>query len=605
MTAYILVEGGGSGTRAALVNEKGQREKAYERGPSNPVAYGIVQAAQVIVSLAKEALAGRSAESCVLYAALAGAAEKEVQAALAQRIGTALQLRRIFICPDLHAMLLANAGAEEGILVISGTGASVLAKDRQNRLLKVGGWGAVLGDEGSAYNLAVSALRTAARAEDQIGQSTILAENLTEAAGLPEFSAFSRWISSATKREVAALAPAVLTAAEQGDLPALQCVEEEAWQLALRVCAAHEQLRLRPDAAVYEYGGLLEGSMLFRQYFHQSLDSLPELKCQPCACRGLDAVSYLHTLEKCPDWASEWTMKPGAAKVPALPDTERAGKGKTLDELTPEEIVAAMQHADMEALQAVGAASESIAAAVDYAGHCLKQGGRLIYTGAGTSGRLGVLDASECPPTFGVSPDRVVGLIAGGDRALRDSVEGAEDDPVLGAADLEALNPDGRDFVIGIAASGTTPYVAGALSAAARAGARTALITSSTASPIPSDYPVVLNTGPEVLTGSTRLKAGTAAKLVLNRISTGAMAQAGLIYKGRMVGMAPANIKLRHRAERIVSELTGLTQEESAVLLNQAGGRITAAVVMGIKQVPLSEAEALLEQHGNRLREIL
>lgn len=605
MTSHILVEGGGTGTRAALVSATGIREAIHEGGPTNPSAYGVHRAANRIASLARSVLAGRPAEDTALYAALAGAADAAVQKELAQRIGEQVGLKSVFICPDLHAMLQSNAENEEAILVIAGTGAAVLAGNQEGKLIKIGGWGAVLGDEGSAYGVAVAGLRVAARAEDGLAPPTTLVKALSQAAALPDFASFAAWIGEASKREIAALAPVVIAAAEDGDTQARKVVEEEACQLALRVRAAHEQGALSEKATLLQYGGLLEGSTLFRNFFHEALAPLPQLQKKFCAHRGLDAVAALTKLTSCPPWACCWEGTGKETAKALLPETERRGSGKALDELSPAEIVERMQEADREAVEAVGDAGDMIAAAITHAGQCLQGGGRLIYVGAGTSGRLGVLDASECPPTFGVSPDRVVGLIAGGDRALRDSVEGAEDDFDQGAEELKALEPTPRDFVIGIAASGTTAYVAGALKTAEEAGARNALITSSLTSPIPADYPIVLNTGPEVLTGSTRLKAGTAAKLVLNRISTGAMAQAGLVYKGRMIGMAPANQKLRQRAIRIVSELSGTTAEASQHALEQSGDNIAVALIILAKKVSPSDARALLEKHGGRLRDVL
>ncbi|NLN93882.1 MAG: N-acetylmuramic acid 6-phosphate etherase [Candidatus Hydrogenedens sp.] len=605
MTSHILVEGGGTRTRAALVTAAGVREAIHEGGPSNPAAYGVHRAANRIASLARSVLAGRPAQKTALYAGLAGAADAAVQKELARRIGEMVGLKSVFICPDLHAMLQGNTENEDAILVIAGTGAAVLAGNQEGKLIKIGGWGTVLGDEGSAYGVAVAGLRAAARAEDGLAPPTALVDSLSRGAELPDFASFASWIGQASKRDIAALAPVVIATAEEGDAQALKMVQKEASHLALRVRAAHEQGALSEKAKLLQYGGLLEGSTLFRQFFHEALTPLPFLEKTFCTRRGLDAVAALTKLESCPLWGYCWTGEERSEKQSLLPETERRDSGKALDELSPEDIVERMQEADREAVEAVGDAGDSIAAVIAHAGQCLQAGGRLIYVGAGTSGRLGVLDASECPPTFGVSPHRVVGLIAGGDRALRDSVEGAEDDFEEGAKEVAALQPDARDFVIGIAASGTTAYVAGALDTAEKAGAKTAFITSSLSSPIPSHYPIVLNTGPEVLTGSTRLKAGTAAKLVLNRISTGAMARAGLIYKGRMIGMAPANKKLRQRAIRIVSELSDTSSDESRKALEESGDSIAVAVIMLVKKMSASEAQALLEEQGGRLRDVL
>jgi N-acetylmuramic acid 6-phosphate etherase len=237
----------------------------------------------------------------------------------------------------------------------------------------------------------------------------------------------------------------------------------------------------------------------------------------------------------------------------------------------------------------------------------LAKGGRLIYLGAGTSGRLGVLDASECPPTFHCEPEMVVGIIAGGDTALRRSSEGAEDDPRGAAAELRRLRVGRRDVVVGIAAGGTTPYVLGGLASARKRGAVTAMICCIRPRPDwePADHVIYLPVGPEVLTGSTRMKAGTATKLVLNMISTVAMVQQGKAWGNLMVDVRATNAKLRDRAARIIAGQCGLSRGAALELLGRAQGRVKVALVMAGRGVEPSEAQRLLRLHGGRLRAIL
>ncbi len=233
-------------------------------------------------------------------------------------------------------------------------------------------------------------------------------------------------------------------------------------------------------------------------------------------------------------------------------------------------------------------------------------GGRLIYVGAGTSGRLGVLDASEAPPTFQVEPGRVVGIIAGGDGALRKSSEGKEDELDGAKAELDALRLTSRDALIGIAAGGTTPYALGAIRFAKAAGVRTALMTCvAVAKPVDADHLLLLPTGPEVLTGSTRLKAGTATKLALNTISTALMVRAGKIYGNLMVDVRATNAKLRDRAARIVATLTGLDRPASFAALDRADGSAKTAVVMGRLGIDRAEAERRLTAADGRLDRLL
>ena len=253
---------------------------------------------------------------------------------------------------------------------------------------------------------------------------------------------------------------------------------------------------------------------------------------------------------------------------------------------------------------AVAAAIPDIARLVDGLVARMREGGRLIYTGAGTSGRLAVVDASEMPPTFSVPPSLVVGLIAGGLGAMFKSLEGAEDDPDLGRADIAALHVDARDTVVGIAASARTPYVVGSLNEARARGALTAsLCCSAPPSTVhdAAEIQISLLTGPEVVTGSTRMKAGTATKLALNMISTAAMIRLGKTYGNLMVDLQASNVKLRDRARRIVEAITGLPREEAQRLLDECGDAKTA-IVAGLRGCDCAEASTRLAASGGQVR---
>lgn len=275
-----------------------------------------------------------------------------------------------------------------------------------------------------------------------------------------------------------------------------------------------------------------------------------------------------------------------------------------LDTLNAREAVAVMHAQDWDAVRAVGEATPAIAALVDSTVAAMRAGGRLFYVGAGTSGRLGVLDASECPPTFSTPPEWVQAVMAGGDIALRQAVEGAEDDARAGAQDLRDRGLRAGDVVVGISANGGAPYVRGALELARTCGAVAALLTCN---PQPAagaelDHLVVIPTGPEIVAGSTRLKAGTATKLVLNMLSTLTMVALGKVYDNLMVDVTISNQKLRKRAELLVVRLTGLTSEAAAVLLDAAAGRVKRAVVMHHQNVDADGADACLARSGGRLR---
>jgi len=274
-----------------------------------------------------------------------------------------------------------------------------------------------------------------------------------------------------------------------------------------------------------------------------------------------------------------------------------------IDQVSTLEMLQIINDEDKKVAVAVEAELPRIALAVDAIVERMEKGGRLFYTGAGTSGRLGVLDASECPPTYNVSPELVQGFIAGGDKALRKAVEGAEDSSELGASELMALGFDSGDVLCGIAASGRTPYVLGAMGKARSIGALTVSISCSPQSLLSraADIAIEVLPGPEVVTGSTRMKAGTATKLVLNMLSTGAMIRLGYVYGNLMVNVQPTNEKLVDRATRIVMEAVGVDRDRASALFENAGRVVRTAIVMGRLKVGRAEAEACLKQAQNRI----
>jgi len=276
---------------------------------------------------------------------------------------------------------------------------------------------------------------------------------------------------------------------------------------------------------------------------------------------------------------------------------------ENLDQLSTIDLLKTMHAADRDVLAAVEQELPNIARAVDAIVERLDNGGRLFYIGAGTSGRLGVLDASECPPTYNTPPELVQGLIAGGDVALRRSVERAEDDATQGERDLQSHGYRAKDALVGIAASGRTPYVLGGVDYARKLGAATIGLSCVPGSQLAQRAEIAITpaVGPEVVTGSTRMKAGTATKLVLNMLSTGSLVRLGYVYGNLMVNVQPTNVKLRDRAARIISTLTELPYEKAAILLDEAGS-VKTAVVMQRLGLARAEAEARLAQAKGRLR---
>lgn len=285
----------------------------------------------------------------------------------------------------------------------------------------------------------------------------------------------------------------------------------------------------------------------------------------------------------------------------------RNPRSASVDLASPIEIVDLISAEDQTVAAAVATQREQIARAIEVAERSFRAGGRLIYVGAGTSGRLGVLDAAECPPTFGSDPDMVRGLIAGGLPALTRAQEGAEDNPADAKREIDNIKAGPGDFVIGIAASGTTPWVVAALEQARHRGATTAIVACTPPPPAmmsAADIRIVAITGPEVVTGSTRMKAGTATKLILNTITTGAMIRLGKTYGNLMVDLRATNEKLRDRSERILVEVCAVTRDDARTLLAEANGAVKTAIVMHKLRVGRDEAEQKLRENGGVVRRV-
>lgn len=286
---------------------------------------------------------------------------------------------------------------------------------------------------------------------------------------------------------------------------------------------------------------------------------------------------------------------------------QRNSSSSRLDEMTVGSILNLINEEDRRVPEAIGQVLPQVAAAVEVLVDAWSSGGRWVYVGAGTSGRIAALDAAECPPTFGVSPDRVRALLAGGDEAIVQAVEGAEDDRGAAVRDLEALDLGPTDAVVGLAASGRTPYVVSAIQHAAQTGCATVGICNNPGSELGEVAQVAIEvvTGPEVLTGSTRLKAGTSQKLVLNMLSTAAFTRLGKVYENFMVDVQATNEKLKGRARRIVCDATGVDEEIAGELLRDANDSVKLAIVMAEAEVSAGAARALLEAADGNTREAL
>ena len=561
-----------------------------------------------MAALARTVIRGHKHSALEIGAGISGARNATLRDALARGLCERLHARRAAVCSDVDALVLANFGDGAGVVAIAGTGSSVVAKAAGGELRLFGGRGALFGDDGSAYGLAVCALRAAASFVDGLGEETGLVDALTHAAGRTAFAELVGWSRTATKSDVARLAHAVTTLAESGDRVAQACIEEQARQLARLTQAAAKTMNLPSGVPIFVAGGLFEQCPLYRKRF-AALVSKQAFSAVPCLApkRGTDAALALLTGDESAPLVSHYTLQAGAVHAHALPTEARPFDEVTLDSLSARALVGRMHESKRHAADAVAPTLDAIAHTIERIAAAFSSGGRLVYLGAGTSGRLGVLDASECPPTFGVDPGLVVGLIAGGDAALRHSVEGAEDDEAAAVADLQALHPplSSRDVLVGIAASGATPYVLSGIAYARSLGTHTALVSCNPDAASEADITIAADTGPEVLPGSTRLKAGTATKVILNMLSTGAMTLSGRVYGGYMIGVRPVNAKLRKRAAGILAALTGLTPHAAANALDAAQGRIPVALLMHRLQVDCTEAERRLEQAKGNVREAL
>ena len=482
------------------------------------------------------------------------------------------------------------------VLVLSGTGSCCFGGVPGGRTVRVGGWGHLLGDQGSGYEIGLQAMRALASQSDRSGQWPVLGRRLLRALQLNAPEDLIDWAQTAGKSEIAALAVQVFEASAVGDSLAEAILENAARSLAgdAVACAA----RLVKRGAPVQF--VLAGSVLLKQpAFARKVTRL--IKAQwPCAIVGpLQREGAWGAVALAARMAGKSKVQSPKSKVGAeseakgreptgleslkqSPTEQRNPRSMNLDKLSLRDAIALLLSEDARIPPALLAERAQIERAVKLIVRAFQRGGRLFYVGAGTSGRLGVLDASECPPTFRTPPEMVQGVMAGGQIALWSSVEGAEDDAQLGAQAIAFRGVAGRDIVVGIAASGRTPFVWGALTEARKRGAATVLLCFNPFLKIPAGQrPTVViapNVGPEVLTGSTRLKAGTATKLVLNMLTTLAMVKLGKVSSNLMVDLNPSNVKLQDRAVRIVCELTGTDASAARAELEESGWVVAAAL---------------------------
>jgi N-acetylmuramic acid 6-phosphate etherase len=479
------------------------------------------------------------------------------------------------------------------VAALSGTGSCFFGKNARGQNVKVGGWGHVVGDKGSAYEIGLRALKAVLFYYDRDSRVSPLGRRILRFLLLNELNDLPPWALTASKTDIAALAREVSAAASVGDRIARDILEGAAHSIAKDALICAGRLAKRGTRVKF----VLAGSVLLNQpAFQKRVAGLIRADWRNAEVVPLKHEAALGAVSLAKQSAQfkvqnskfriqssptprHWTSNLGLLDSPT---EQRHPLSMKLDALPLDRAILLMLSEDEKIPGAILAEKDSIERAVRSIVRSFKTGGRLLYVGAGTSGRLGVLDASECPPTFRTDPDLVQGIIAGGQTALWRAVEGAEDDPAAGARALEARDANRRDTVVGIAASGRTPFVWGALDQAKAKGATTVLLTLNPHLKIPRahrpDILIAPNVGPEILTGSTRLRSGTATKLVLNILTTLAMVRTGKVLSNLMVDVKASNVKLRARAVRIVRTLTGWDEPTALAALGKTKWVIKDAV---------------------------
>jgi N-acetylmuramic acid 6-phosphate etherase len=568
------VEGGGTKTAWVLVQRREEELHVLEQGrlpPSNLRLTNPERLREIFQEFP------RPIDRAGVF--LAGCVTDEDKALLARLCNETWPGARIVTGSDRESGMAAALGNGDGIAVNAGSGSSVTGR-RDGRIEKAGGWGHILGDAGGGYFLVVQALRLILREYDLHRGEVQFTAKILRSLSLNDLDQLVRWAQAADKMEIALLAPVVFEAAAGGDERVLEIIEEGARVLSSYTEAVASRLHLLAPKVMLS-GGLFQRDSLYAHAFRRRLKkNLPDAR--------------VATAERAPEMGAAWL----AAEMHDLPPVrvehpaeevdnlaaslteQRNPRSEGLEKLSLRELVNLFVEEEASVQKALGAASADLTRSIQMVADCLKKGGRLFYVGAGSSGRLGVLDASEIPPTFGASPELVQGIVAGGVSALYRSVEGAEDERGAGAAAVTGRGIKSSDIVLGISASGRTPFVAGALNRAREIGAKTILLNCNpkSATNMKADLLVGLEVGPEILTGSTRLKGGTATKVALNIISTGAMVALGKVRGNLMIDLHTSNVKLRDRATRMVAELTGTDYAGARRLLEENDWNLRSAI---------------------------
>jgi N-acetylmuramic acid 6-phosphate etherase len=568
------VEGGGTKTAWILVERSGDELNILDQGklPSSNFRLATPDRLRGIFSELPKQI-----DRAGIF--LAGCGTAEDRHSLSNLCAEIWPGAKILTGSDRDSGLAAGLGYGDGIVVNAGSGSSVTGR-RGDRIENAGGWGHILGDTGGGYFISIRALRLILREYDLHRGEVQLTAKILHARSLNNLDELVRWAQTADKMEIATLAPVVFEAAASGDARVMEIIEEGALVLCEYTEAVASRLHLLAPKVIL-IGGLFHRDSIYTHAFRRRLKkNLPDAR--------------VATAERPPELGAAWLAaemdeltkiraKPAENKIENLAAAlteQRNPRSENLEKMSARELVELFVEEERFVQDALREAIVDLAKAIEIVTGALRKGGRLFYVGAGSSGRIGVLDASEIPPTFGASSDLVQGIIAGGVTALHRSVEGAEDEESVGALAMDERGTRDVDVVIGITASGRTPFVLGALGQAKSLGAKTILLTCNPATrgDVLGNLAIHLAVGPEILTGSTRLKAGTATKVALNIISTGAMVALGKVRGNLMIDLHTSSAKLRDRAVRLVADLANCDYNSARERLEAGGWNLRAVL---------------------------
>ena len=568
------VEGGGTKTSWVLAARSENELRVLDQGKLPPANFRLATPDQLRVIFSE---LPKQVNRAGVF--LAGCGTEEDRQSLTRLCAEIWPQAKIMVGSDRDSGLAAALGHGDGIVVNAGSGSSITGR-RDKRIEYAGGWGHILGDAGGGYFLSIQALRLILREYDLQRGEVQFTTRVLRALSLNNLDELVRWAQTADKMEVAMLTPVVFEAAAGGDARVMEIIEEGARVL----CEYTEAVATRLHALapkIVLLGGLFQRDSIYNHAFRRRLKkTLPDAR--------------VANSERAPEFGAAWlaaemqtwpeiNAEPAPAKIDDLAAAlteQRNPRSENLEKMNAQDLVKLFVDEEKFVREALQSATVDLARAVELVAESLRKGGRLFYIGAGSSGRIGVLDASEIPPTFGASPELVQGIIAGGATALHRSVEGAEDEGSNGALAIDRRGVKDVDVVIGITASGRTPFVVGALARAKSLGAKTILLSCNPArdQKINVDLAIDLAVGPEILTGSTRLKAGTATKIALNIVSTGAMVALGKVKGNLMIDLNTSSTKLRDRATRMVAELAQCDYNSARAQLEESSWDLRAVL---------------------------